>query len=378
MNISFYFSSPGGDVPIDSETFARPFIVEPLKHHAFMTLADFFHIVSNFILSSAGPVLTSALSRSWGQDVILRDIDNIVFRYEKYGTLYQIVSAEIFAGTQKAKFAISTAIMPNARDNLQMEYNLLSYINTKTGLPYLPHVMSINSQDIEKDGIVDTVVLTLGEWFEGYHEWHFSKDDKGKDTIVIWDTEKGNRLATDEEAHTIIREASRILTLYYDVESSERITPWHHGAGDFIVKTGSGNVDVRLVTARGYDAFVSSDACDSINPLWGLHNFFFELITKIRLDKHEGMGDTTWAGSGFVTAAIEGFVQAMRTKEVQGQCRPLMVADFITSAKALSQDEIEQIINAQFTESQTSDYEIIKANLKNHTQELVRALQQLS
>jgi len=378
MNISFYFSSPGGDVPIDSETLARPFIVEPLKYHAFMTLADFFHIVSNFVLSSAGPVLVSALSQSWGRNVTLRDIDTIIVRYEKYGTLYQIVSVETFSGTQKAKFAINAAIMPIARENLQMEYNLISYINTRTGLPYLPRVMSIHSQDIEKDDIVDTVVLTLGEWFEGYHEWHFSKDDEGKDAIVIWDTEKGNRRATDEEAYAIIRETSRILTLYYDVESSERITPWHHGAGDFIVKTDSGNVDVRLITARGYEAFTPSDSCEAMNPLWGLLNFFFELTTKIRLDKYEGMGDTTWAGSDFIPAAIEGFIQAMKVKEAQGQCRPLMVDDFITSAKTLNQDEIEQIIHSQFNESQTSDYKIITANLKNHTQELARALQQLS
>ncbi len=58
-----------------------------------------------------------------------------------------------------------------------------------------------------------------------------------------------------------------------------------------------------------------------------------------------------------------------------------MVADFIASAKELTENEIEQIINSQLNASQTSstsDYEVIKANLKNHTQELVRALQQLS
>jgi hypothetical protein len=381
MNIAYFFSSPGGDVPIDADTLARPFIVEPLQYHSFMTLADFFHIVKNFILGTAGPLLASALSRSWGRDVTLRDIENIIIRYEKYGTLYQVVSAEVSSGSLKAKFAVSAALIPAARENMKMEYNLLSYIITKTGLSYLPRVFSINSQDIEKDGVVDTVVLTLAEWFEGYHEWHFSKDDEGKDTVVIWDTEKGNRLAPDQQARAIIREASRILTLYYDIDTSERIIPWHHGAGDFIVNTDSGKVAVRLITARGYEPFTPSQACEVINPSWGLLRFFIELTTKMRLDKLEGMGDTTWAGSIFVTAAIEGFVEAMKTKEAQGQCGSLRVNDFIVSAKALSQDEIEQIIRSQLDECQvrdTSDYQVIHEHLGEHARDLVSALQHLS
>jgi len=381
MNISYFFSSPGGDVPVDSETLARPFMVEPMRSHPFMALGDFFHLVRLFLLDRAGPVLTSLLSRIWERDIRLRDIDNVVIRYEKYGTLYQIVSAEIVSGSQKAKFAVSAALTTTAQENITLEYNLISYINTKTGLPYLPRVFCINSLDVEKDSRVENVALTLAEWFEGYHEWHFSKDEEGKDEVVLWDMGKGNRPASDLEAYAIIREASRILTLYYDVETSERIIPWHHGAGDFIVKTDSGNIDVRLVTARGYEAFKPSDACEATNPLWGLLNFFIELTTKIRLDKLEGMGDTTWAGSAFVTAAIEGFVQAMKTKEEQGQCGAFAFADFITSAKALSQDEIEQSINSQLGEYQardTSDYEVIKAHLKEHARDLASALRYIS
>jgi hypothetical protein len=381
MVISYCFASPGGDVPVDAETLARPFIVEPLQYHPFMTLADFFRIVSNFILGTARPVLTSALSRSWERDITLQSIDSIIIRYEKYGSLYQIVSVEVISGSRKAKFAVSVALTPTARENIKLEYNLLSYINTKTGLSYLPRVFSINSQDIEKDGVVDTLVLSLAEWFEGYHEWHFSKDDEGKDTIVIWDTEKGNRPASVQEACAIITEASRILTLYYDVDTGERIIPWHHGAGDFIVKTGSGNVEVRLITARGYEAFTSSDASETINPLLGLLNFFIELTTKMRLDKFEGMGDTTWADRIFVTAAVEGSLLAMKTKEAQGECGPIKVDDFMASVKALSQEEIGELIRSQLDEYQardTSDYSVIKAHLEEHAQDLANALQHLS
>jgi hypothetical protein len=381
MNISYWFSSPDGDVPVDSETFARPFIVEPLQNHPFMTLGDFFHTVGHFILGKAGPFLISVLSQSWGRDVTLHDIDSIIIRYEKYGTLYQIASAEVISGSWKAKFAVSVALTPTARENIKLEYNLLSYINTRTGFSYLPRAFCINSEDIEKDGQVDTIVLTLAEWFEGYHEWHFSKDDGGRDTIVIWDTGRGNRPASDQEAYTIITEASKILTLYYDVDTSERIIPWHHGAGDFIVSTSAGAVDVRLVTARGYEPFTSADAGETIDPARGLLLFLLELTTKMRLDKLEGVGDTTWAGGAFVTAAVEGFFQAMKTKESQNQCGLIKVEDFMDSVKALSQDEIGQIIRSQLDEYQTrdtSDYSVIKAHLEEHAQDLANALHHLS
>jgi hypothetical protein len=381
MVISYCFASPGGDVPVDAETLARPFIVEPLQYHPFMTLADFFRIVSNFILGTARPVLTSALSRSWERDITLQSIDSIIIRYEKYGSLYQIVSVEVISGSRKAKFAVSVALTPTARENIKLEYNLLSYINTRTGFSYLPRAFCINSEDIEKDGQVDTIVLTLAEWFEGYHEWHFSKDDGGRDTIVIWDTGRGNRPASDQEAYTIITEASKILTLYYDVDTSERIIPWHHGAGDFIVSTSAGAVDVRLVTARGYEPFTSADAGETIDPARGLLLFLLELTTKMRLDKLEGVGDTTWAGGAFVTAAVEGFFQAMKTKESQNQCGLIKVEDFMDSVKALSQDEIGQIIRSQLDEYQTrdtSDYSVIKAHLEEHAQDLANALHHLS
>jgi hypothetical protein len=381
MVISYCFASPDGDVPVDSKTLARPFIVEPLQYHPFMTLGDFFHTVVHFILGRAGPLLISVLSQSWGRDVTLHDIDSVIIRYEKYGTLYQIASAEIISGSRKAKFAVSVALTPTARENIKLEYNLLSYINTTTGLSYLPRAFCINSQDIEKDGRVETMVLTLAEWFDGYHEWHFSRDEEGKNKVVIWDMGAGNRFASDQEAYATIKETSKILTLYYDINTCKRIIPWHHGAGDFVVNTGQGKVNVKLVTARGYEPFSSLDNSQKIDPSRGLLLFMMELTTKMRLDKLEGIGDTTWADSIFVTAAVVGFFEAMKTKETQGECGPIKVDDFIASVKALSQDKIEELICLQLDEYQardTSDYSVIKAHLEEHAQDLVSALQHLS
>ena len=80
-------------------------------------------------------------------------------------------------------------------------------------------------------------------------------------------------------------------------------------------------------------------------------------------------------------AAVEGFFQAMKTKEAQGESGSIKVDDFMASVKALSQDEIEEIIHSQLDEYQTrdtSDYNVIKAHLEEHAQDLANVLQHLS
>jgi len=381
MNVSYFFSSPSGDVPVDAETLARPFIVEPLQTHPFLTLADFFHLVTHFVLGKAAPNLVSALSHYWGQNIALQDIDSAIIRYEKYGSLYQIVSAELIYGNLRAKFGVSAAMTPGARESIKDEYNLLSYFNTKTGLSYLPRVFCIHSQDIRKSDQTDTVILMLAEWFEGYHEWHFSKDEEGRTRIIIWDMGGGQRPASDDEAYAIIKEASFILTSCYSVETAERVFPWHNGAGDFVVNATPGKLGVKLIALRGYEPFTSNDPLETANPAWGMLQFIIELTTRMRLDKLEGMGDTTWADRSFVGAAIDGFLQAMATKEAQGQCGSLNVPEFVKSLKALSQDEVEQAIRLQLAAYQapdTSDYQAIEAHLQEHANDLVKAFQDLS
>lgn len=382
MNIVYCFSSPTGDVPVNNETLSRPFIAEPLQYHPFMVLGDFFDAVRDFILGKEEQRLTTLLSQLWGLKDNHDDIDTIVIRYEKYGTLYQIASTDIISGDKNVKFAVSAALTPSARENIAIEYNLISELNTKTGLSYLPSVHFMDTQRIEKDGRIETMVLSLAEWFESYHEWHFSKDEEEKSRIVIWDMGGGNRFTSELESFEIIRTASKILTLYYDVDTTKRIIPWHHGAGDFIVHTAFGNIDVRLVTARGYEPFSFQDNSGPIDPYQGLLLFLMELTIKMRMDKMEGVGDTTWADNIFVAAAVQGFFQAMRIKEeIQGESGSFKVDTFIALIKALSQDEIEKLIHSQLDEYRaldTSDCQVIKAHLEEHARDLVNVLQHLS
>ena len=103
MVISYCFASPDGDVPVDSKTLARPFIVEPLRNHPFMTLGDFFHSVRHFILGRAGPLLISVLSQSWGRDVTLQTLTALSFVMRNMALSIRLSSAEISIRESESK-----------------------------------------------------------------------------------------------------------------------------------------------------------------------------------------------------------------------------------------------------------------------------------
>ena len=375
MVISFCFSSSEGDVPVDNLTLDRPFILEPFRDHPFMTLRDYFLAIQRFILRDSGRSLTSLLGRLWDREVELGDIDNLILRYEKYGTLYQIASVTVSALENRVRLTVSTAISVQAKTTLDRESDLLHQLNGTTSVPYLPQTYWKQTMTVQKEEGTETLLMSLSQWFEGYHEWHFSRDDEGKERIIIWDMGGGYRFASEYEAYEIIRQASRILTLYYDTETHRRISPWHHSAGDFVVKAGGDGVDVKLVTARGYEPIVLSD--EKAGPSQALLLFLLETTVKMRLDKHEGMGESIWAEASLLDAVLEGFFQAVRTKEYEPREGAIKVDEFIFFLKLVSEDEIRKVLLTRLDKYDlldSSDYALFSRHLDDHARDVYRAL----
>jgi hypothetical protein len=343
-------------------------------------LSDYFTGVRDFILREDGQPLTELLAERWGQGVSLSETDHINIRYEKYGTLYQIASVDVIAGDKRAKFAVSTALSFSARETLEDEFRLISDLNRQTGLPYLPRVYWLHTMTVGTDGRFETVKMSLSEWFDDFHEWHFTKEADGRQHLVIWDMGRGNRYATELETREIITQASKILTMYFDVNTFCRIIPWHHGAGDFIVRTDGQKVEVRLITVRGYEAISNPGDEDRRDPLQPLLLFLLESMTRMRLDKQEGMGETIWAEGGVVRAALDGFCQALRTKEARGECPGGTVDRFVDRLRALSLGRIKELIRFQLGEylvRNSSDHQAVKNHLGEQAEDICRAVQHL-
>lgn len=376
MEIVYLFSSPGGDVPVDDKTLKGPFRVAPFSDHPFMTLGDYFDAIRDFVLRDGGRSLGEVLPGTGDRGV--SGVDRILIRYEKYGTLYQIASAEVFAGGKRMKFAVSAALLPEAKEILDREFEVLKGLNEEFPYPFLPRVYFRDRVRVEKAGEVETIVMTLSGWFEGYHEWHFSVESGRVTGLVIWDLEGGYRQASGQEAREIIRQVSRILTLYYDTETCRQIFPWHHGAGDFVVRPEGGGVDVRLVSVRGYEP-VPFLKDQEKNPILGIVSFFLTLTIKIRLDKLEGMGEPVWAGPDLLHPLAEGFFQALREKESKGDYHLGRADDLLRILRAMDSNTIRKRLSDQmvfYREQDPVDAALVDKHLDDHAEEVYRTLQE--
>lgn len=374
-DISYRFSSQHGDIIADEDMLSRKFVVGPSELHRFLTLRDFFEGIKQFLLPDKGSsCLPDILARMWKRPVKIEDIDTIIIRYEKYGTLYQICSIDVSAGGTSAKLCANAAFSGTAKQTLEREFELLSTLEDEKGLGFLPSVYKKDSIEIGTADHSVLLLVVLLEWFEGYEEWHFQAHE-GSTRAFLWDMREGYRFLPETLTFDIALQASRILTLYYDVESMRRITPWHHGGGDFIVTASDKGVGLKLVTARGYEPI------GPFNPgslLEALCAFCIEIITKMRLDKWEGMGESTWADRFVLEAALKGFFEALRIKEARDEMAGLSAEDVLKRLKSFDAGQLQSLVKGQLLDLQggdLSDYLAVRSHLDNHSAEIYAAIQ---
>jgi len=379
MNIQYLFSSPNGDIPLTTEDLARSFLTTPTESHPFLTLGDYFESIEAFLLKDPAGPLYPILKQRLKKDIHVENIQTILIRSEKHGALYHPASIEILAGEQRLKLAVSTAVSDKGKVWLAREYEILKHVNNAYHLPYLPNVYLQREVECNAGGHKhETLVMLLAEWFEGYHEWHISIDEKDKaHKICIWDLGKGNRYASHKEAFDIFRQASKILTLYYDTNSYKQIYPWHHAAGDFIVGTRNGGIDVKLTTARKYESIMTAFSEDTATPIIAMVYFFLNLTVKMRIDKLDGVGETVWVDNFSVDATIEGFFEALHRMKAGGRYDLGNVEDLLTLLQSFNEEELEGLFEplmGLYQEDDPEDLAVIQENLGRHISLLFQTL----
>jgi hypothetical protein len=225
MMVQYLFSSSEGDVPLDEKTLDRAFLLDPFEAHPFLTLRDYFKCIQRFIMDRV-----EVLSQKSIASLTADRIDEILIRSEKHGTLYHVASVEITGHDTRRKFAISTAFSKPRRALLLHEVATIKFLNQHFCYDYIPKLYLASEVVCSNPKGSEIVVMSVAEWLEGYNEWHLTVDQDGKQAVLIWDMEKGNRRASSDEGRSIFREAARILTLYYDPKNYRQIYPWHHAA----------------------------------------------------------------------------------------------------------------------------------------------------
>src|SRR4030042_6326874 len=331
--ITYLVSSPYGDVPVDTDRMDLPLEVDTLE----TPYGTYFYSIKNFPASEEFKPFLDAVNKKTGREVHIKDIDEIIIRAEKHGLLYHPASIDIALKQEKVKFGLNVAVTDTGKDWLKEEFSVLQKLHKKLNLRYFTEVYFA--------GELNSMLFMLEEWFEGYHEFHLSKTENGEQKLKLWEFGKGYHYLSFEQSFEVYKQASKILTLYYDFKDFSQIYPWHHAAGDFIVKIEdesnpplppftkgrdlesptlkNGNlvgfsgekIDVRLTTARHYEPYMVFQEKEQINPVIALFFFLLNLTIKMRLDKLDGVGDTVWAGDFCLEAAIKGSIDGLRLKE---------------------------------------------------------------
>ncbi|MEW5908918.1 MAG: hypothetical protein AB1659_03870, partial [Thermodesulfobacteriota bacterium] len=197
---------------------------------------------------------------------------------------------------------------------IQKEYHRLKRLTEKYPYSYLPEVFGIGAYESSHK----PVRMFLGEWLEGYHEFHHVPEgNSGETRIQVWYEEKGRFFLNDSQEVEAYRQISHILTRYYDIHTFEAISSWHHAAGDFVIRTDENSIRVKLISVRNYAPMIKAHSVSEkidAKPAFLLHAlllFFLNLSICIRLDRIEGVGETVWADEAALEGLMLGFYSGL-------------------------------------------------------------------
>ena len=341
---------------------------------------DYFTAVQNFLKQDRSEIIIRAVSQHMHREVTSQNIEEIRIFLEKHGEFYHPARIETMLHETAIPFVLNVAISNAGKSYIQREYDLLKQFDEDFPYSFLPKVyrqgcVSIASNEFR---------MFLGEWFQGYNEFHISFDTEDeKYKIVVWDHEHGNYFLTADQATNLYQQVARILTCYYNVETFEQISSWHHAAGDFVLKCRNDKIDVKLITARQYRPMFENNGI-SKDPdmeliLEALLVFFLNLTIRMRLDRLDGVGKIVWSDNIALKGTLNGFFEGLALKPLISLFSEPLADCFQKHLLACSRIDFLDL-NLSIVETyhpQAPEVPVIRRHLKKHVDNLYNAIEHL-
>ena len=383
-----YFISPAGTPVIpDSPLWRHPL---PLSRHfsseyekISLCYGEYFSAVRTFLENDGCEIICQALTQRIQQKVKTQDLREIRIRLEKHGEFYHPACLEVLTGKQQIFFALNVAVSDTGIKIIKAECHCLSKLNAEYSLCFIPKVYGHGEIEFAGDR---KIRMFLGHWFEGYNEFHVTKapSDNHK-KVLVWDDHGGRSYLSSEQSADLYRQAARILTYYYNVESFEQIFPWHHAAGDFVVKIDNGELDLKLITVRGYRPLLNnvSDLKNGEKDvelmLQALLLFFLNLSVRMRLDRYDGVGDVVWADGLAVQSTLDGFFEGLALKPSLAVMPDSLEKCFRYYLSVCTERDLYDLCNVAVKtfNRRAPELRVVQQHLKEHVAELNRVIRQI-
>ena len=387
-NPKFYYYLYDTQTPVsrDDPSWQQPL---PLSRHLTdkndglsISHGEYFLAIRQFLENDHFDIITRALGQRLQKKVKTADIREIRVCLAKHGEFYHPARLEVSVVQQSADFVLNVAVSNNGIQTLQEEYHSLKRLNDEFTHAFIPRVYSFG--EIKAAGH-RKIPLFLGDWLAGYHEFHISGDPTGDAAnIWIWDGDANRALLSADQQAEIYRQAARILTYYYNVESFEQIFAFHHAAGDFIVRVENSVVDLKLISVRRYASLLrNQDNLENGSPdvetiLQALLLFFLGLSIRMRLDRSDGVGDIVWADRLAVAATLQGFFEGLSLKPQISSLPDTIDRCFAYSLSLCSGEDIGNLCRSSVHAMDPRDPEaaFVKQNLNEHIISLTRSIEQ--
>jgi hypothetical protein len=336
-----------------------------------ITYGRYFSAVRQFCAESGWDRLVRAAACKLAQPVVKRDLAHLSVFLEKHGAFYHPARLHVLVNGQVLSFVVNVAASTGGRQVLSREVKALKWLNAQRPFGWFPQVY---------DYATDGLPMFMGDWFEGFHEFHLTRQtDDHEPAMMVWDGAADRCLLSDQQATAVYRQAAMILTACYDPISTCQIFPWHHAAGDFVVRLQDDRVTVKLITVRDYRPMVSDSAeADKEQTLLDtLLVFFIHLSLRMRLDRLDGVSAVTWAPDSCLMPIIEGFFQGLDlASRMSGlpEAFPEAFRNYFNRHDMMVLLPMaDQITEAIFNED-CEEHRIIDDNLPGHISEICRVL----
>jgi hypothetical protein len=343
---------------------------QPLDTTA-VTYGGYFSAVSRFCAASRWQRVLQAASHKMGHPLSENDLERVAIFLEKHGSFYHPARIVVTAGKKHISLVVNVAATAAGRKTVQRETRALQQLNEQRPFGWLPTVYAI------KD---DAPPMFLGDWFDGFHEFHLALKNGDKEPgIMVWDGEATPCMLSKKQEESLYRNMAMILTACYDPVTTHQIFPWHHAAGDFVVRPEESGAAVKLITVRDYRPMNRSGEkpTNENEMLEMLRVFFLHLTLRMRLDRIDGVAGVAWASDRCLAPVIEGFFQGLDlTARLSGfpEAFPRFFEQYLKQqCDSDLKDRAGEITKSVF-DRDSEERRVIEANLTHHVGEVSRLL----
>jgi len=379
-----YFLSPDEPAtPKDDEIWRKPL---PLSRSSVtgtaaenenisVSYGEYFCAVRKFLDHQSCRPLIDAINRRSPGNVDCGNLQEIDIFLEKHGEYYHPARVQVRLDRRHLAFVVNVAISEAGKACNENDYNNIKALNDCLPYSFLPAVYCRGEVTVGENPI--KLSLFLGQWLEGYHEFHLSrKPGTRSDQIVIWDPAKGSISLAADTSLSIYRQVAMILTAYYNPTTYEQIFAWHNAAGDFVVKPENGGFDVKLVTVRKYAPLFAGIESNAETVFQTLLLFLLNMSIRMRLDRLDGIGQIVWAGTQAVQGTLLGFLDGLAL-QTRHQLIPEPLAEYVREyIKALSKSDLHDLLTAIVGRfhPQMPELDLIRNQLNSHVTEIENAI----